>query len=89
MYYTNHLFASINHYYFEPIKDIKLPVTVALAGRNSYRWFYYASNSLETGMPRTSAIENSVSIDTPKARVGLSTFARCDHEIPTFSAKAS
>ncbi len=49
----------------------------------------YSSNSLESGTFKASAIANSLSMETPNARVGLSIFARYDQEIPTLSAKAS
>ena len=43
---------------------------------------------MDTGTSRTSEIRNSVSIDTPKGRVGLSIFATNDHDLPIASAKA-
>ena len=52
-------------------------------------FFAYSSNSFETGTSSASAILNSVSIDTPKARVGLSTLATNDQDLPILSANAS
>lgn len=49
----------------------------------------YSSNNLDTGTCSTSEILKRVSIETPKARVGLSTLATKDHDLPISSAKAS